>query len=351
MPPTNALTQKILETVREQLIPWAQSGAPLVLMGAPPIVMGNNAVAEHEGSILPLQHGYDKRVRIQSWPEENLNAMAVPYIGCVVDGEADIVTGTTETMTPDQREGKRWVIQGAQRTFFIAPPSIPISRGSRPHWERPHPELAFSRILWMQFQRTGVRCHFCVSENGNHWSQPFHFVYGVEFLPLSQKIIQEIRGQASQHMPLAYHYLGVLLHLIVRELSIKNTSSPQEISAKREFGAQVVDEILLRQVTDYIDQNIHQYKLCVPDIAEHCQISTRHLSRIFKHKTNQSIKEYIMERRVELAKQLLIDSAYTVKRVSDYCGYASPSSFIQLFRRYTGMSPVEFRQAKNRQMA
>jgi AraC family transcriptional regulator len=53
---------------------------------------------------------------------------------------------------------------------------------------------------------------------------------------------------------------------------------------------------------------------------------------------------YLMQQRLDRAKQLLRLPEFTVTRIALECGFANQSHFAKYFRRYTGVSPTQFRQ-------
>src|SRR5690606_27838297 len=104
------------------------------LMTPPPRPADGMAVHEIEGELLQVQRGWGHEVREQFWLDENLNAMTVPYLGCVLEGEADIVVGMTTAMHRKKQSGpKRWVVSMNAGQFFIAPPGVPVSAGGKIH--------------------------------------------------------------------------------------------------------------------------------------------------------------------------------------------------------------------------
>lgn len=275
---SKALARQMQEIIRTQLIPWAGGEASVVLVGAPPRGIGQFSITEREGSILPLQRGTGQEIRVQSWPHENLNALTVPYLGCVVEGEADVVTGTTSAMCRNLKiPGKRWVVHAPRKTFFLTPPQIPISRGGLPHWERPNPEAAYSRILWLQFHTTGVHCHFCTTGQGQHWSHPYHFIYGKEFFPLAQTLIREMTVGADQYVPLVHHNLSLILHHMIRGFNARQAGEEQEVSRIPATVRNYSSDAVVQQAIDYIDRYISENNLKVEQIAAYLHISPRHL--------------------------------------------------------------------------
>jgi len=344
MPHYSTLERKVLQTITAKLIPWVDSGAPIALLSIPPTQIGTNIITEREGSELPLQKGRaGKRVHAQFWRDENLNALSVPYMGCVLEGEADITLGTTTAMCRKFNiPGKRWILQARQHTFFMTPPHYPISSGGGVHWERPHPETAYSQIFWMQFYPTGVQCHFCSCENGNHWSHPSCFVAGAETFGAAKKVIEEMTTQSTRYLPLVYLHLSVLLNLILRDMETRDTS--QTIHQPHMLAR---SDSSLQAAFDYIETKLNQRLLTVEDIAAQMQYSPQHFARIFKKETGKTVMEYVYERRMEMAARLLDESTFSVQKVARGCGYVSATPFIKAFKRHFHKTPAEYRAEDN----
>lgn len=96
----------------------------------------------------------------------------------------------------------------------------------------------------------------------------------------------------------------------------------------------------------FIHQNIDG-KLPVGKIAAFIKMSQDTFSRSFKKKFGQSPSEYIIRTRVNKAKCLLIQSPMTVKEVAKMVGYDDEFFFFRVFRKYTGMTPSNYRKLNN----
>lgn len=83
------------------------------------------------------------------------------------------------------------------------------------------------------------------------------------------------------------------------------------------------------------------------ELARHCNMSVRQLTRGFRVSRGCSIGDYVEQRRMETAKRLLVDGE-SVKTIAFTMGYSSPSSFTYAFRRTVGISPSQFRQRQTR---
>ena len=68
----------------------------------------------------------------------------------------------------------------------------------------------------------------------------------------------------------------------------------------------------------------------------------------FKQEMNISLGNYVIERKMSRARQLLSDTAAPVNQIAVEVGYTNFSYFTKLFRKTTGMAPNEYRRAHRR---
>jgi two-component system response regulator YesN len=92
----------------------------------------------------------------------------------------------------------------------------------------------------------------------------------------------------------------------------------------------------------YIQEHLTE-NLSLDILAQNVHMNDTYLSRTFKKECGYSITEYITTLRVEKAKNLLADSSILTYEVSEQAGFNDPSYFSLLFKRYTGLSPKEYR--------
>lgn len=92
----------------------------------------------------------------------------------------------------------------------------------------------------------------------------------------------------------------------------------------------------------YIRVNIGG-KIYVKDIASECGISEGHLCRIFKKNIGYSIVDYINMTKIDLGKKLLETTDTAIPDISESSGIADEKYFHRLFKKYTGMTPKEYR--------
>lgn len=94
---------------------------------------------------------------------------------------------------------------------------------------------------------------------------------------------------------------------------------------------------------DYIDSHLDQ-DLTLTRLAELSGFNASYLSRLFRQVKNITISEYILERRMELAKGYLGKTNEKIKDIAQKTGYLSAHSFTRAFRHVEGISPQEYRE-------
>lgn len=94
---------------------------------------------------------------------------------------------------------------------------------------------------------------------------------------------------------------------------------------------------------DYIYAHIH-YRITIEELADYLGLSASYLSKIFKKEMGISLSEYIIELKIEKAKNMLQYSDLTLIDIANYFAFSSQSHFIQVFRKITGMTPHKFRK-------
>ena len=95
-------------------------------------------------------------------------------------------------------------------------------------------------------------------------------------------------------------------------------------------------------VTEYMRTQLAG-ELSLVLLASLVSLSPYQFARLFKASTGVPPHHYVMELRVERAKELLIGGFLSVTEIAHACGFASSQHMATVFRRMTGMRPTEFR--------
>ncbi|MCP5163157.1 MAG: helix-turn-helix domain-containing protein [Hahellaceae bacterium] len=84
--------------------------------------------------------------------------------------------------------------------------------------------------------------------------------------------------------------------------------------------------------------------LSVTELASRACLSERHFKRRFKLATGESPLHYLQRVRIDHARTLLENTQTSVERVGLACGYSDNAFFRQLFKRFTGLTPLQYRR-------
>ncbi len=101
----------------------------------------------------------------------------------------------------------------------------------------------------------------------------------------------------------------------------------------------------LRQALSFIEDNLKR-DISLSDIAQAAGVSVSHLKTIFRDATAVPVHQYVIQRRVERAKQLLSEGTLSIREVAQETGFAHQSHLAIHVRRILGCSPKTLRSAR-----
>lgn len=105
------------------------------------------------------------------------------------------------------------------------------------------------------------------------------------------------------------------------------------------------NSIISKSITmciEYIYNHIHD-RITIEDLAEHTDLSPSYLSRLFKKELGIAVSDYIREKKIDKAQNLLKYSDFTLVEIANYLSFSSQSHFIQTFEKLVGMTPKKYR--------
>lgn len=92
-------------------------------------------------------------------------------------------------------------------------------------------------------------------------------------------------------------------------------------------------------------------KMEISECARFCKISQSHFCRIFKEITGQSPQQYIINVRIDRAKELLTFTEHSVAQIAEATGFEDQNYFARVFKKKVGMTPSDYRREKYGRMA
>lgn len=169
-------------------------------------------------------------------------------------------------------------------------------------------------------------------------------------------IITEAQGIYSSGG--ANSYWNLLLHLVE-----KSTNRETAILAAKYFAIDIDRESQssfmmfqgqrehndeeIKKAQDFIEEN-YQEKISVEQLADMLAIGRRSFERRFKKATNNTVIEYIQRVKIEAAKKSFESSRKNINEVMMNVGYTDTKAFRDVFKKVTGMTPIEYRNKYNK---
>lgn len=157
----------------------------------------------------------------------------------------------------------------------------------------------------------------------------------------------------------AYSYLNLVIYLIEkyagRDMAIlisktfmididRNSQSPFIIFQ----GQKAHEDETIRKAQEFIEHNFEE-KITTDRLADMLAVGRRSLERRFKKATSNTVNEYIQRVKIEAAKKDLETGRKNVHEVMYDVGYSDTKAFRTVFKKITGLSPVDYRNKYNKE--
>lgn len=103
---------------------------------------------------------------------------------------------------------------------------------------------------------------------------------------------------------------------------------------------------LIQTALMYIHQNYNQ-DISLYSTADYCRITDVYLSKIFKQTLHIPFSKYLSNYRIQMATYFLTQTKYSLKEISQKCGFQNYNYFLTVFKNTTGVTPAQYRKTKN----
>ncbi|UUZ81024.1 response regulator [Paenibacillus sp. P26] len=108
-------------------------------------------------------------------------------------------------------------------------------------------------------------------------------------------------------------------------------------------GRQSSYKTLVEQAKEFTKQHYHETDISINKVCDHLHISPGYFSSIFKKEAKMTFVGYLLQTRMEAAKDLLRSTDLKAFEIAEKVGYADPNYFSFSFRKHVGVSPKEYR--------
>ncbi len=157
----------------------------------------------------------------------------------------------------------------------------------------------------------------------------------------------------------AYSFLNLILYLVekyydrqtaiycskVFQIEMDRNSQSAFILFK---GQKLHSDETIKKAQTYMENNLHE-KISVEQLSAKFSVGRRNFDRRFIKATGNTPIEYLQRVKIESAKKALETSRKTVNEVMYDVGYSDVKAFREVFRKVTGISPIEYRSKYNKE--
>ena len=128
-----------------------------------------------------------------------------------------------------------------------------------------------------------------------------------------------------------------------REMCLAYTAKMQTLSRSKIYSKPVISCL------EYIYENLG-IRITLPMLANHCDLSEAYLSRLFKKETGFTVSDYILYKKLETAKSMLIYSDYSVSSIAAALAFPGQSYLTRVLKADCGLTPLQYRKKFGRSM-
>lgn len=156
-----------------------------------------------------------------------------------------------------------------------------------------------------------------------------------------EKLIELVEAHRSEKLLRNMHGYARLLEVyaLLGENYLTTSATQAEVNA---INRQLSGEGAFNRALDYINEN-YMDDVTLDGLAAYAGFSRYTLSRMFRQHTGQTFTQYLNQRRVIMAQELLSGTQMPVTQVALQCGFNSIATFNRVFREVRGCTPTQYR--------
>ena len=154
------------------------------------------------------------------------------------------------------------------------------------------------------------------------------------------------------------HHLGICLHTARSRPSEMSPACADHIASALEAYLKQAHNVVslppsaargglapwqLRRAKEMLVSRLDE-PISLAELARACKLSPSHFARAFRQTTGQPPHRWLMEQRIEKAKQLLVDTTLSLAEIAQKCGFADQSHFTRVFAQRVRSSPGQWRR-------
>lgn len=220
--------------------------------------------------------------------------------------------------------------------YLILPPSEFLRQGFKPsycafYWlhfllsTHPQTNINYAKNMYLLKERTQGQ-NYVIPQQGN--------------IPKLAKLIvllRQLQDQVNGKYPISV--INITTTSIIAELcgQLSTYSINKSVSLKNEKN-------IYSEIKNYVKINI-QKKLTASDVSQYFGYNRQYLSKCFKNIVGVSLKEYILQQKIEAANSFLTDTNMTVTEIALQLNFSNVCNFSRTYKQITGFTPIEYRES------
>lgn len=143
------------------------------------------------------------------------------------------------------------------------------------------------------------------------------------------KCCEEFLGMRSYYRERSSAFLKICLLAFINKSSLRDSN-----------------DTIVKRVSDYIYKHFQDTTLTNEKIAQHLGYHPYYLSDLMKSHTGKTLRRYVLDYRVHIAKNMLITTNESIDNITWKTGFNSTSHFISTFKKAVGITPLQYRHQK-----
>ncbi|HNB54577.1 MAG TPA: helix-turn-helix domain-containing protein, partial [Anaerolineales bacterium] len=166
----------------------------------------------------------------------------------------------------------------------------------------------------------------------------------VDLILAVANLVHDMGGEMEKVLPELNSIESMITHVKSNEQLreqvyriVSNALSFRDSQANNPYGS------LIYQAKHYLECHYANPDLSLNEVASQVNLSASHFSMVFSQETGQTFKEYLTELRMNKARELLRMTMLRSAEIAYQVGYHDPHYFSAVFKKNTGLSPLEFR--------
>ena len=184
-----------------------------------------------------------------------------------------------------------------------------------------------TEMYWIHF--TGNSVESLLEKYNLSDKQVYIVEASTKYIELCEKLIYELQLKRYIFSEVtAVMFLELLGHIA------------RDLQKRKEIYDETIEQALV-----YFHKN-YNTDIALEEYAKKCNMTICWFARQFKNRTGRSPKQYITDIRLSNAKILLNSTDKTIGEIAEMCGYENQLYFSRVFKKYVGISPREYREAK-----